>query len=41
MRTALLLTGVTTAADVRGREPQPDWIFEDLPALLERLPALV
>jgi 4-nitrophenyl phosphatase len=38
MRTALLLTGVTSAAELRGRDVQPDWTFEDLPALLERLP---
>jgi 4-nitrophenyl phosphatase len=38
MRTALLLSGVTSAADLRGREVQPDWTFEDLPALLQRLP---
>ncbi len=38
MQTALLLTGVTAAADLPGRDVQPDWIFEDLPALLERLP---
>jgi 4-nitrophenyl phosphatase len=41
MRTALLLSGVTSAAEVRGREVQPDWTFEDLPALLERLPSLL
>jgi 4-nitrophenyl phosphatase len=38
MRTALLLSGVTSAAELRGRDVQPDWTFEDLPALLERLP---
>ena len=38
MRTALLLTGVTSVAEVRGRDVQPDWTFEDLPALVERLP---
>jgi 4-nitrophenyl phosphatase len=38
MRTALLLSGVTTAAELRGRDVQPDWTFEDLPALLQRLP---
>ena len=38
MQTALLLTGVTSAADLPGREIHPDWIFEDLPALLQRLP---
>ncbi len=38
MRTALLLTGVTSSAELRGREVQPDWTFEDLPALLQRLP---
>jgi ribonucleotide monophosphatase NagD (HAD superfamily) len=39
MRTALLLSGVTTAAELRGRDVQPDWTFEDLPALLQRLPS--
>jgi 4-nitrophenyl phosphatase len=38
MQTALLLSGVTTAAELRGRDIQPDWTFEDLPALLQRLP---
>jgi 4-nitrophenyl phosphatase len=38
MHTALLLSGVTTAAELRGREVQPDWTFEDLPMLLQRLP---
>jgi 4-nitrophenyl phosphatase len=38
MRTALVLSGVTTAAELRGRDVQPDWTFEDLPALLQRLP---
>jgi len=41
MQTALLLTGVTSAADLSGYEIQPDWIFEDLPALLQRLPEWV
>jgi len=38
MQTALLLTGVTAAADLPGRDVRPDWTFEDLPALLQRLP---
>ena len=38
MQTALVLTGVTSAADLPGRDIQPDWIFEDLPALLQHLP---
>jgi len=41
MRTALLLSGVTSAADLRGREVQPNWTFEGLPDLLERLPGWV
>ena len=39
MRTALLLTGATRAADLPGAATPPDWTFEDLPALLARLPA--
>jgi 4-nitrophenyl phosphatase len=37
MQTALLLTGVSSVADVTGQEIQPDWTFEDLPSLLQSL----
>lgn len=32
--TALVLTGVSSAAELEGRVPQPDAVFADLPALL-------
>ncbi len=35
MRTALVLTGVSTEADLNGASPQPDAVYPDLPALIE------
>ncbi len=38
IRTALVLSGVTTPEEAAAHRPAPDWIVEDLAALLERLP---
>ena len=35
MLTALVLTGVTTRDDIRDSDILPDWIFEDLPHLIQ------
>lgn len=37
MATALVLTGISQREDLLGSEVQPDWVFEDLPALCQAL----
>jgi 4-nitrophenyl phosphatase len=37
MKTALVLTGVTNRSDLASQDIVPDWVFADLPALLECL----
>ncbi len=37
LRTGLLLTGVTTRAELEGAEVQPDYVFDDLAAVMAAL----
>lgn len=39
LRTAMVLTGISTAAEVRESDIQPDAVYDDLPSLVEALAA--